>query len=220
MSVCLDIDADFIFRPRTTGNPTVRQDPWISPEDFVHALRSSGLEWENCRVTVFADHEQAYSVWKDQGIRQATLVHVDAHSDFYDTFPWLVHCGNFLRKAAEEGFLKKIVWVVPPWLYESGEWRKWDLPHLRFRSTRINTPSRFLWSHLDRKAEIEVVPLDGFSMPRSRVTLVTVATSPRFVPKQAFSLVNELVEFIIRDCSHLIEKSPLPAPNTTSVRSV
>ncbi|HHY37936.1 MAG TPA: hypothetical protein GX507_03310, partial [Clostridia bacterium] len=139
MTVCLDIDADFIFRPRTTGNPTVRQDPWISPEDFVRALRRSGLDWRNCRAAVFADHEQAYFVWRNQGIHLATLVHVDAHSDFYDSFPWLVHCGNFLRKAAEEGFLKKIVWVVPPWLYESGEWRKWDLPHLRLGGTKIRT---------------------------------------------------------------------------------
>ncbi|HHY38306.1 MAG TPA: hypothetical protein GX507_05200 [Clostridia bacterium] len=59
-------------------------------------------------------------------------------------------------------------------------------------------------------------------MPHSRVALVTIATSPRFVPEQALSLVNELVEFIIRDSSNTIENSPpeMPASRPDSQRYI
>lgn len=199
MGVYVDIDADFMFRPRTGGNPRTRQDRWITPMELVGRLLEAGLDWSASPVVVFTDHKEAYFVWKEWGVRLATLVHVDAHSDFYDTFPWLVHCGNFLRKAVEDRMFSKVVWVAPRWLYDSGEWARLDMDGVRLRARRSAS------SHHDtgcwhcrggHEVRVEIVPHDRFVMPNSRVVLVTVATSPAFVPPNALDRTKELVETI------------------------
>ena len=211
MSVYLDIDADFMFRPRTAGNPRVRQDCWIAPSELVERLGEAGLGWDESLAAVFTDHKEAYFVWKEWGAHSATLVHVDAHSDFYDTFPWHVHCGNFVRRAVEDGLFSKVVWVVPRWLYDSGEWERWDTPGVRLRKRR-KTPSyhekgRCRAGH---EMELEIVPHDRFFMPNSRVALVTVATSPAFVPASGLPLVKELVGHVAERCSRLVVRPHIP----------
>jgi|GEM_PF-1482961 len=199
MGMYVDIDADFMFRPRTGGNPRTRQDRWIAPVELVGRLVEAGLDWSASPVVVFTDHKEAYFVWKEWGVHSATLVHVDAHSDFYDTFPWLVHCGNFLRKAAEDGLFSKVVWVAPRWLYDSGEWARWDMDGVRLRARRA-APSyhetgrwRCRGGH---EVQVEIVPHDRFVMPNSRAALVTVATSPAFVPPNALGRLRELVDSV------------------------
>ena len=211
MSVYLDIDADFMFRPRTAGNPRVQQVCWMMPGELVERLGEAGLGWDESLAVVFTDHKEAYFVWKEWGAHSATLVHVDAHSDFYDTFPWLVHCGNFVRRAVEDGLFSKVVWVVPRWLYDSGEWERWDTPGVRLQKRR-KTPSYRERGRCraGREVEVEIVPHDRFFMPNSRAALVTVATSPAFVPASGLPLVRELVDCVAERCSVLVVRPHIP----------
>jgi hypothetical protein len=207
----LDIDADFMFRPRTCGNPRIRQRCWIEPGEFVGRLEEAGLDWDASPMMAFTDHKEAYFVWREWGAHSATLVHVDAHSDFYDTFPWLVHCGNFLRRAAGEGMFSKIVWVVPRWLYDAGEWERWDTPGVRLSVGR----KRLSYHQKGRCREgrgtaFEIVPHDRFLMPNSRVVLMTLATSPAFVPADGLPLVKDLVSSLGQRCSRVVVRPHIP----------
>jgi len=213
MGVYLDIDADFMFQPRTGGNPRIRQDCWIAPAEFVERLEEAGLDWSASPVAVFTDHKEAYFVWKECGAHSATLVHVDAHSDFYDTFPWLVHCGNFLRKAVEDGLFSKVVWVVPRWLYDSGEWERWDTPGVWLRKRRAALSYHETGRcrcRVGHEVQVEIVPHDRFVMPNSRAALVTVATSPAFVPGDALPQVRELVGRVSARCLRLVVRPHIP----------
>ncbi|MDI7246650.1 MAG: hypothetical protein QME92_04155 [Bacillota bacterium] len=211
MGVYLDIDADFMFRPRTNGNSGVRQELWMAPGEIVGWLQHAGVGWDARPAAVFTDHKEAYFVWKEWGARSATLVHVDAHSDFYDTFTWLVHCGNFVRKAVEDGLFSKIVWVVPRWLYDSGEWEPWDTPGVRLHRHR-KTPSYHEQGRCraGREVEVEIVPHDRFFMPNSRAALVTVATSPAFVPPEGLPQVKDLVDRVAERCLGLAVRPHIP----------
>ena len=89
------------------------------------------------KLVMMEDHDKAYHAWKERGIRDMTLVHVDAHIDF----GWvpeldlneigadaregallnpfllsrtkMVTIGNYICPAMREGMVKKFYWVVP-----------------------------------------------------------------------------------------------------------
>ena len=65
-------------------------------------------------VHVFEHHDEAYHVWRAAGVRDATVVHVDAHHDL----AWLddpehLHIGNYLCQAIKDGIAREVYWVVP-----------------------------------------------------------------------------------------------------------
>jgi hypothetical protein len=39
------------------------------------------------RVFLFENHDEAYAVWRDLGVRNRILVHIDAHHDMYGKWP-------------------------------------------------------------------------------------------------------------------------------------
>ena len=92
------------------------------------------------KAVMMEDHDKAYSAWKERGIRDRILVHVDAHIDFgwipemdLDEFasscagrkgglllnPFtttrkkMVTIGNYICPAIRDGMVKKFYWVVP-----------------------------------------------------------------------------------------------------------
>ncbi len=251
MAVFLDIDADFMFRPRTSGNTLTKQELWASPDDLLKDLKAAGLKWKGSPLALFSDHKEAYFVWKEWGAHLDTLVHVDAHSDMYDTFSWCLHCGNYLRRALAERMFSKVIWVMPDWLLGSGDWARWDIPFVTVRrsdsrlgnergtvSTReerdqndIDGPPGKIWQRYNGrgcrpdlssvdgvatvsikhgKVEFSVVSMEDFKMPNTRVVLVTLATSPMFVPASGLGAVRELVERVARDASCVEVRPNIP----------
>lgn len=244
MAVFLDIDADFMFKPRTSGNTLTRQELWARPDDLLKNLKAAGLKWKGSSVALFTDHKEAYFVWKEWGAHLDTLVHVDAHSDMYDTFSWCLHCGNYLRRALEERMFSKVVWVMPDWLLGSGDWARWDIPFVNVRRSdsrlgnegeAVSTGEGRDQSGIDGprgkisqgyngracrpdisiangvatvsikygKLEFSVVSMEDFKMPNTRVALVTLATSPMFVPAVELGAIRQLVEKVARDASYV-----------------
>ena len=67
------------------------------------------------------NHDGAYRVWRDAGVTQRLLVHVDAHHDLYGG--WLdkknpkersrINIANFVYAALEEELVRELIWVVP-----------------------------------------------------------------------------------------------------------
>lgn len=219
MAVYLDIDADFLFYPRNNGNPRGKEGTmWLAPDGLVKRLEKAGLRWSSSPVFLFTDHKEAYFVWAEAGVWSETLVHVDAHSDLYDSFSWMIHCGNFLRKTAETGRFSKIIWVMPMWLYQSGDWQKYDLPGCREQSSLAcegsdkneKYPEVSRVHLLNRKVTVEVVPLNWFRLPVTHIKMVTLATSPLFVPSHGYAAVKDLVSDILTDCADFYVRPDIP----------
>ena len=91
--------------------------PQLSGQQTSNKMRQSALsqvEPAPGRVHLMENHDQAYLVWKDAGVRGKILVHIDAHDDL----SWLanrssLNIGNFICQALKEGIVREIFWVVP-----------------------------------------------------------------------------------------------------------
>lgn len=181
--VLLDIDVDFMFYPRTTGNPyaAATQRAWIGVQQLIDGLKNAGVRWDNsCSASVigFLDHSQAYWEWKFYGYRGATVIHVDAHSDFYETFAGILHAGNYLGKSMDDGVVARTFWIVPDWLRNDWSLRRFDLEGV-------------VRGKYHGKVPVTVATLNSLRLSSS-VDLITVAITPGFVPKDAGSLLPEL----------------------------
>ena len=68
-------------------------------------------------------HDGALHAWRKQGIRDAVLVHVDAHHDA-DSDDWdFVTIANFVWWAVVEGIVSHVIWVVPDPSWEGASGR-------------------------------------------------------------------------------------------------
>lgn len=67
------------------------------------------------------NHDGAYLVWRQAGVSDRVLVHIDAHHDMYGR--WFnkknpderarITIANFVYAALEEGLVREVIWVVP-----------------------------------------------------------------------------------------------------------
>jgi tetratricopeptide (TPR) repeat protein len=74
------------------------------------------------RVIVSDLHDAALYAWRDAGVRDRVLIHVDAHHDA-DSCEWdFVTISNFVWWAMSEGIVREVYWVVPEpgWRMSSG----------------------------------------------------------------------------------------------------
>lgn len=71
------------------------------------------------------NHDEAYRVWRDAGVRQKILVHIDAHDDLV----WMpdraaINIANFICPALKENLVREVFWVVPDQTWEDASSRK------------------------------------------------------------------------------------------------
>jgi len=70
-------------------------------------------------IHTFDLHDRAYYLWRDAGVRDATLVHIDAHHDAAVEPAWkAIDVGNFVRAAMRHGLVEQLLWVVPDPMWE------------------------------------------------------------------------------------------------------
>ena len=86
--------------------------PQLSGQQTSNKMQKSALSQTEPvpeRVHLMENHDQAYFVWKDAGVRDKILVHVDAHDDL----SWVadrssLNIGNFICQALKEGMVREI----------------------------------------------------------------------------------------------------------------
>jgi tetratricopeptide (TPR) repeat protein len=83
-------------------------------------------------VVRMENHDAAYRVWREAGVRQRILVHVDAHHDMW----WvreggLITIANFICPALKEDMIREVFWVVPEAAWETARARRPILRHLK-----------------------------------------------------------------------------------------
>lgn len=63
---------------------------------------------------LFECHDEALHRWRAAGVRNLTLVHVDAHHDLsWLDDEWHLHIGNYVCQALKDGICRAVWWVVP-----------------------------------------------------------------------------------------------------------
>jgi tetratricopeptide (TPR) repeat protein len=129
------------------------------------------------RVFLVENHDQAYYIWRDAGVRNRTLVHIDAHHDM----SWVnqkdnITIANFICPALKQAFLQEIFWVVPDATFQDAESQKPVLQHLkRILKTYPGSPSiivkdnRIIASVLEKK--LTICPLLSLPTLREAVLL-------------------------------------------------
>jgi hypothetical protein len=83
-------------------------------------------------IFVMENHDEAYRVWRDAGVRQKILVHIDAHDDLVwtpDQGP--INIANFICPALKEDMVREVFWVVPDQTWEDARSRKHLVRRLR-----------------------------------------------------------------------------------------
>lgn len=65
------------------------------------------------KVYQIENHDEAYQIWKNNGVQNAVLVHIDAHKDFINDKCDYITIGNFLNYALDDEIINSIVWIVP-----------------------------------------------------------------------------------------------------------
>ena len=58
------------------------------------------------------NHDEAYHIWRDSGLQQRILVHIDAHDDMHWT-DQATSIANFICPALKEDLVREVYWVIP-----------------------------------------------------------------------------------------------------------
>jgi tetratricopeptide (TPR) repeat protein len=129
------------------------------------------------RVFLIESHDQAYYIWRDAGVRNRTLIHIDAHHDMsWTDDKAIITIGNFICPALKQGLLKEIFWVVPDATFQDVKSRKPVLRHLKQiqkrypgRSSIIVEDDQITTSVMEKK--LTICPFISLPMLREAVLL-------------------------------------------------
>lgn len=84
------------------------------------------------KINTFDNHDKAYYLWKTAGIKEAAVVHVDAHPDLFEpqgtSAPVI---SDYLRWALREGILREVHWVIPKHTWDANTSRRVIQCHLK-----------------------------------------------------------------------------------------
>ena len=194
----IDIDADFMLdrRLECAEDRQRHANLWISPPDLVASLRSAGLVRVDC-ARLLVQHCEAYDYWRQSGIRNATCIHLDAHSDLYGSHlspgklistGYQPVAGNYLRFALSIGLVADVTIVPPDWLSLS-DFVKDELRPYGYE----NQPN------------VHLCHLRNLKIPSASQILVTVATSPQYTPHWIDNESRMLLRFFEKDMLGTLE---------------
>jgi hypothetical protein len=84
------------------------------------------------RVFLMEHHDQAYRVWRDAGVKNSVLVHIDAHHDMW----WVdglesITIGSFISLALKNNLVREMFWVVPDDTWRTAKGRQAVRTHVR-----------------------------------------------------------------------------------------
>jgi tetratricopeptide (TPR) repeat protein len=81
--------------------------------DSVHSSLRAGVDPLD-NLHVMENHDQAWHIWREAGVKRRVLVHVDAHHDMW----WIddnryITIANFICPALKEDVVREMYWIVP-----------------------------------------------------------------------------------------------------------
>jgi tetratricopeptide (TPR) repeat protein len=144
------------------------------------------------RVFLIESHDEAYYIWRDAGVTERTLVHIDAHHDM-----WWVRDGqtvaidNFICPALKQDLLREVFWIVPDAALQGPKNRKSILQHMKRIQREYGGASNLLFedyritaSILGKKLTICTFP---FLAPLHDAVLLDIDVDYLVIPRVAYA---------------------------------
>lgn len=214
--IYLDIDLDYFVMPvekASVDNIRVFYDRdcvTFPVKPVADKLSEAGLTWDKNNVHCFTNHKKSYTYWWIAKKTGCTVIHIDAHSDLYRNRQrdlrllsnGDIGCYNYLWYAVRDGYVDEIYWVVPEsqsfLISEEGAGRIIDKSLIK-SSTLDDSGLHIYFSCIDIKGKEKEIPLHVMKIEMlpnmdAECSIVTIATSPEFIPEKADSLVPELLD--------------------------
>jgi len=96
------------------------------------SLQSTAVSSPGGVIRLMENHDGALRIWREAGVRDRILVHIDAHHDMW----WLesddsLSIANFLCAALKEQIVRELYWVVPDATWQTRAGRAALRRHLR-----------------------------------------------------------------------------------------
>ena len=112
------------------------------------------------------NHDRAYSLWREAGLRDRILIHVDAHHDMWWTEnPNSLSIANFICPALKDGIVREMYWVVPDGTWNSSAGRAALRRHLQAIQARYpGDPPAIQWDERRIRTTVLGRPLAICSM--------------------------------------------------------
>ena len=98
------------------------------------------LQQQACRVGrdpidlvyLIENHDEAYHIWSEAGLRHRILVHIDAHHDMW----WIDDTGSpsiasYICPALKNDIVREVYWIVPDQTWEEKRARRAVLRHVQ-----------------------------------------------------------------------------------------
>lgn len=215
MGIYLDIDLDYIVKPVEIKSINgirsyAGNDCSVGGfEILMERLKSLGLD-KALDKKFFTSHRKSYTYWWIKKRMDMTLIHIDAHSDLYRNRSYDITglkdtdmgCDDYIWYALRDGFISRLYWIVPEGLLD---FKNKEL-HRKFISDemlidfknyddKLEMTFKVLTRIGEKKIPYTICTADKLCI-REKPELMTVATSPEFVPLKAdesiFSALKEL----------------------------
>ncbi|HKY23492.1 MAG TPA: tetratricopeptide repeat protein [Vicinamibacterales bacterium] len=91
------------------------------------------------RVFMLENHDEACEHWRQSGVRDRLLVHIDAHHDAArPAAPGSITIADYVRAAVQAGLVREAIWVVPEPSWQRASVRRTIERHL----ARLDMPMR------------------------------------------------------------------------------
>jgi len=129
-------------------------------------------------VHLMENHDRAYHLWREAGLRDRILVHIDAHHDMWWTADHRsLSIANFICPALKESIVREVYWVVPDRTWDTAGGRAALRRHLRKIAERY--PGGPAPAHWERRRirtavlgrQLVVCSLDSLPVLSERVLL-------------------------------------------------
>jgi tetratricopeptide (TPR) repeat protein len=139
--------------------------------------QNTGVKLAN-HVFLMENHDQALRIWREAGVKQRVLLHIDAHHDMWWTDDQAtVTIANFICPALKEELIREVIWVVPEGDTRGAKNTRPIVAHLREilkqypeSSQRLEMEGAYITASVLGKRLI-VCPLRLLSVPQETVLL-------------------------------------------------
>lgn len=212
MPIYLDIDMDYFVKPiykESINNNRIYKDCLCSTSsvlDFYEKLKKK-LDIPK-EKNIFTNHKKSYIYWWMKQIKNNTLIHIDAHSDLYRNrnmdLRYLnnldMNCDDYIWYAIRDCFINEIYWVYP----EDAICIKNEQDIYKMLGKDIVNNYEILEDVIKidmkivdyygkmKEIKYNILNIDKLPKFNNEVLLLTLATSPEFIPKSADFLIDDL----------------------------
>lgn len=214
--LCLDIDMDYFVSPinkSSVNGVRLHKDEYCKITDahqFFDILKTK-ITIPNERH-LFTNHKKSYIYWWMKGIKVCILIHIDAHSDLYRNKQrdlrllndMDMNCDDYLWKAIRDDFINEIYWICPE---NSIDLNDVHLPPKIINPQMIKEISvmdGFINIDFDiinrlgaqKTIQLHILSIDNLFPFSSDAVMMTMATSPEFIPSMADTLIDDINSII------------------------